>query len=295
MPLYILMGNLISIIIPTYNRANTLAKSIQSVLDQTAGNWELIIIDDGSSDNTKKSIEAFLQDERISYYYQENSGVSAARNKGAALSKGDYVIFLDSDDRILPGLVSELNKVQFRKYDLICWQVLKIIDGKQSVWKAEKLEKIYNNIEVTFLAGSICYKKGVFDRAGQYDENMSFGENYELGIRVANLKNLKIALIEEIFMEYKIESSKRISNSLKNKLISNEYLHKKHFQKYVDDSYSHSRLKYQLGFLYEKAGKKMVALKNYHQAWQLRPFYFKALLKTILLEVEGTFLSNHKE
>lgn len=280
------MGDLISIIIPTYNRASTLPKSIQSVLDQSAGNWELVIIDDGSSDNTKKAIERFLPDERIKYFYQENSGVSAARNKGVALSSGDFLIFLDSDDRLFPGLVNKLNKIHFKKFDLICWQVLKKIDGKKSIWKAQKLEKIYHNIQATFLAGSICYKKDIFLKAGQYDQKMFFGENYELGIRVSNLKNLKIRLLDDIFLEYKMETSRRTSNSLINKLNANYYLLSKHMQKYQEDSYSYSRLKYQLGFLNEKAGKRKEALKFYYQAWQTKPFYLKAFLKILFLKGE---------
>lgn len=151
----------ISIIIPTYNRAHTIRTSIQSVLDQAAANWELIIIDDGSNDNTRNVIQDYLIDERINYYFQKNAGVSAARNKGVELSKGDYLIFLDSDDQFLPDLFLRLIKINYTSYDLICWQVSKLIDGKSSILTPRKLEKIYNNITATFLAGSICYRKNV--------------------------------------------------------------------------------------------------------------------------------------
>ena len=86
-----------SIIIPTYNRAHVLAKAIESVINQRYTNWELIIIDDGSNDNTREVVQQF-NDPRINYVYQENTERSQARNNGIKLAKGLYICFLDSDD-----------------------------------------------------------------------------------------------------------------------------------------------------------------------------------------------------
>ncbi len=89
-----------SIIIPTYNRSKTIERAIQSVLDQTFTDWELIVIDDGSTDDTKNIVERFT-DPRIQYFFQENAERSAARNNGIERSKGDWICFLDSDDLYL--------------------------------------------------------------------------------------------------------------------------------------------------------------------------------------------------
>lgn len=86
-----------SIVLPTFNRAYILGEAIESVLKQTYQNWELIIIDDGSEDNTFQIIQKYT-DKRIQYVFQENAGKSQARNKGISLSKGEYICFLDSDD-----------------------------------------------------------------------------------------------------------------------------------------------------------------------------------------------------
>lgn len=91
-----------SIIIPTYNRAAFLPKAIESVLNQTYTDWELIIVDDGSTDNTREVVSQY-NDGRITYIYQQNSERSAARNNGIAHAKGDYVCFLDSDNVMLPN------------------------------------------------------------------------------------------------------------------------------------------------------------------------------------------------
>ena len=93
------MNELISVIMPAYNVEEYIEKSIDSVLQQTYTNWELIIINDGSMDNTKKIVENYLHiDMRIIYLEQENKGVSVARNKGIDSAKGKYIAFLDADD-----------------------------------------------------------------------------------------------------------------------------------------------------------------------------------------------------
>jgi glycosyltransferase involved in cell wall biosynthesis len=89
-----------SIIIPTYNRAYLIPVAIDSVLRQTFDNWELLIVDDGSRDNTKEVVSSF-SDDRIKYIYQENAERSAARNNGISHSNGKYICFLDSDDYYL--------------------------------------------------------------------------------------------------------------------------------------------------------------------------------------------------
>lgn len=98
-----------SVVLPTYNRADWLEQSIQSVLNQTFKDFELIIVDDGSTDNTKEVVEAF-KDPRIKYYFQENQERSAARNTGINLASGEYICFLDSDDVYLPWHLEVLVK-----------------------------------------------------------------------------------------------------------------------------------------------------------------------------------------
>lgn len=90
----------VSVIIPTYNRAHFIAEAIQSVLDQTFTDFEIIVVDDGSTDNTKDVVDSF-KDSRIKYIYQANQWVAAARNNGINASSGEYITFLDSDDVLM--------------------------------------------------------------------------------------------------------------------------------------------------------------------------------------------------
>src|SRR5215468_416102 len=93
----------VSVIIPAYNRADLIGETIQSVLNQTFDDFEIIIVDDGSTDSTKEVVSSF--DGPIKYLYQENRGRSCARNRGFEVSGGDYVCFLDSDDVLKPGML----------------------------------------------------------------------------------------------------------------------------------------------------------------------------------------------
>lgn len=99
----------ISVIVAAYNAEAYLREAIESVLSQTASDWELIIVDDGSTDDTAR-VAATATDPRITLIRQENLGVSAARNRGFAASRGDYVLFLDADDALYPEALQRLGK-----------------------------------------------------------------------------------------------------------------------------------------------------------------------------------------
>lgn len=94
---------MISIIVPLYNKQEAIERCIQSVIQQTYQNWELILIDDGSTDSSAIKVKHFLKDSRIRYIYKKNGGVSSARNKGIDLAEGEWSIYLDADDYFMPN------------------------------------------------------------------------------------------------------------------------------------------------------------------------------------------------
>jgi len=117
---------LISIVIPCYNGSALIGETLGSILSQDLHNFEIIVVDDGSSDGLKEKLQTF-SDERIKYIHQDNQGVSAARNTGLSASMGEYVIFFDADDKMTPGFLEirmntlkQNNIIQF-----ICGEVLK--------------------------------------------------------------------------------------------------------------------------------------------------------------------------
>lgn len=107
---------LISVITPTYNRANYIAETIESVLNQTYKNIEYIIVDDGSSDNTKKIIQPYLSDSRIKYVFHENMGEAKTTNRGYSLASGELSIVLNSDDPLWDKNYFEIAVNEFRKH-----------------------------------------------------------------------------------------------------------------------------------------------------------------------------------
>src|SRR6267143_1280624 len=104
---------LISVIIPTYNRERFVIKAIDSILNQTVKDYEIIVIDDGSTDGTRTALEAYSK--KIRYIYQENAGVSSARNAGIKKAQGEWMAFLDSDDEWTKDYLST-QMAHIRKY-----------------------------------------------------------------------------------------------------------------------------------------------------------------------------------
>lgn len=174
-----------SIIIPTYNRADFLIHSIESVIKQSYNNWELIIIDDGSTDNTSDLIKKYKKKEkRITYIYQDNSERSAARNNGILRANGEWVCFLDSDDKYMPNHLLIFNKlitsVGFQKALYFCGL-------KNNISETFQNRLNYNNIEFVMLNSistpQACVNREVLMK-NLFDESLKVGEDRDLWVRI---------------------------------------------------------------------------------------------------------------
>ena len=178
-----------SIIIPTYNRAAFLPKAIESVLSQTYIDWELIIVDDGCTDNTKDVVSKY-GDSRIKYLDQENAERSAARNNGIAHAKGEYVCFLDSDNYMLPDRLEKLADSITNEDKLACYYTDIEYFNKQNGNKTLKKGKPYQfPIDVDLLiqdiiaTPQICCATEIL-RKYQFNPQLSIGEDMELLFRI---------------------------------------------------------------------------------------------------------------
>lgn len=186
------MNSMISVIIPTYNRANYLSEAIDSVLAQTYKNYEIIVVDDGSTDNTRKVLEKYSN--KIRYIYQENKGPSAARNNGIKNAKGELIAFLDSDDAWLPEKLERQLEL-FRKNDELglvssayysCdeyFNLPTLVREKDLSTKRKILPKLF--VKNLFATPTIVVKKKCFTRVGLFNENYKFGEDWDMWIRIA--------------------------------------------------------------------------------------------------------------
>ncbi len=180
----------VSVIIPTYNRAAMVKEAIASVLAQSYADRELIVVDDGSTDETKAAVTSFLP--QLTYVYQAHRGVSAARNRGAAMARGEYLAFLDSDDLWLAGkLKRQIRFMTSHPEARICYTDEIWIRRGVRVNPMKKHRKYSGMIFPQCLPlciispSSALFDRGLFDEAGRFDEALAVCEDYDLWLRIA--------------------------------------------------------------------------------------------------------------
>ena len=180
----------VSVIIPAYNQGHYLGQAIRSVLDQTYPHFEVIVVDDGSTDSTREVVHSFT-DARIRYVYQENRGLSAARNTGIRSASSPYVSFLDSDDLFLPDklqlLVAESESEP--GCGLIAGQAIPIDEQGNTIGKAfveglpaDSADLLLGN---PLHVGSVLVSRLWQDRVGFFDEDLRSYEDWDLWLRLA--------------------------------------------------------------------------------------------------------------
>lgn len=189
----------VSIVIPTYNRAAYVATAIKSVLIQSYKDYEIIVVDDGSTDSTRDVLEPYR--DRILYLYQENKGVSAARNTGIQKAKGEWIAFLDSDDEwMLNKLAIQMQYVQ--NYPKACLHAANLIlikpqQGEINLYHTMGFDKVVGKFllvdrPLIYLLQYTCAfpstvlaKKSALLNAGLFDESLSLHEDTDLFYRVS--------------------------------------------------------------------------------------------------------------
>lgn len=216
-----------SIIIPTYNRAHVLPFAIESVLQQSFSDYEILVVDDGSTDNTKEKIKDYLSLNNFKYLHKKNAGVCSARNLGSQNAKGSYLIFLDSDDQVENSWLADFYLTITKENALGAYCSIKKIDenGVITFLDANRPFKI-SSAKGFLIPGSWVIEKSAFMQTGMYDENIKYGENTELRIRL-DAMNLPFGIINKFNLIYNISVSGGSQNNL-NKLNSILYTINKH-------------------------------------------------------------------
>jgi len=279
----------VSVIIPTYNRAKLLPRTINSVLNQTFQDFELIIVDDGSTDNTKEVIKGFQnKDERIKYVYQNNQGESGARNTGLRESQGEYVAFLDSDDEWLPEKLEkelELFKRSDRKHlgFVSCNALIKKGDGIREY----KTPRYKNNFKELLKRNFICspssvlIKNKVFNSVGVFDKKLKIGPDWDMWIRIA--REYDFDFVPEPLFKYYIHGNnitKTLSLSKKERNL--KYIFQK-YKKYYEQNpkiYS-AKLRYD-GTRYVLAKQLRKGRMSFLKSIRLDPLNFKSYIYLLL-------------
>lgn len=280
----------VSIIIPTYNRAKTIIKAIDSILYQTYKDYEIIIIDDGSTDNTKETIQSYLAIANIYYYRQENKKTAAARNFGIKKSKGDYIAFLDSDDLWFPRKLEMQVKILSENPDVGAVgsnQMLIDENGKEL-----GLKYSYNKLKSGFIfkelllrkfyisTQTLLVRKEVFNDVGLFDEKLKNAlEDWELTLRIA--QKYRIIMIKQPLIKRTVRRNPESISYLEFRIKNHQYI----LKKYLNNSlltksfirFVWSKALYSYGYIYLTNGIYKKAFKN----------FFRSFLKGNIISVLG--------
>lgn len=219
----------ISIIITCYNLAQYLDEALQSVLDQTYTNWECIIVNDGSSDNTEDVANKWLaKDSRYIYLYKDNGGVSGARNLGIENANGIYIIPLDADNKLRPEFLKQIIAVLDSNDNVdVLHGDAQLFGNKNFLWKGKPFdiaEMVLNNY-IDTCAG---FRKSVWEDIGGYDENMPvYGfEDWDLWLRMA-VRGCQFQYVEAVFFDYRVRDNSLLSDAWKVRPLLLDYIFNK--------------------------------------------------------------------
>lgn len=215
------MNAKVSVIIPTYNYGQFIAAAIESALTQTYQVSEIIVVDDGSMDDTETTVKKF--GERVRYIKQQNAGVCAARNRGIENSSGNLIAFLDADDAWMPRKIEkQLAKfAEDEQYGLVhCGMrefdgktgntIQQFFDGGEG-WVAEDI-LLWEKPVLIGAGGSIMVRREAIEVVGMFDTRLKNGEDWEFCLRVA--RKYKVGFVPELLVDYRnhgVNASKNIA------------------------------------------------------------------------------------
>jgi glycosyltransferase involved in cell wall biosynthesis len=216
------MKELISIIIPTYNRGHIILETLNSILNQSNSNWECIIIDDGSTDNTEEILNEFIKkDARFQYYkrpVERRKGPSSCRNYGFELSKGDFINWFDSDDLYLPNAFQNF----VANFDLntdVVVSKLEIIDfetgnkiNENVIFSQNCIQDYYLRNIVFYVCGPVWKRSFLMKKKELFDERISNLDDWDFNLRML-YQNPEIKYINNPLIQYRTHE-----NSLSNEI-----------------------------------------------------------------------------
>lgn len=229
----------VSVIIPCYKQASFLSESLQSVVNQTYENWECIIVDDGSPDDTKEIAEKWCtKDSRIHYLNQQNGGLSSARNFGIQNAKSDFILTLDADDKYEKTFIEKALKIfdENSKIGVISSWVVRFKDDKEIAIIKPNGKTIEDFLFQNACNGTSLFRKKCWLDVGGYDESMKNGyEDWDFYIRVCSI-GWQVYVIPELLFYYRQHTfSMRLDAYANHDVAIKKYLYSKHKELYLNN------------------------------------------------------------
>ena len=226
----------VSFIVPCFNQESFIEECLNSVKNQTIIDWECIIINDGSTDNSLDKIKLFLNDSRYKLIDSENKGVSNARNLGLKQSKGKYILPLDGDDKISSTYLEEALNVykQYPETDLVYCNA-SFFGNKEGHWDLPEFN--YESIlQRNLIFCTALYKRAVLSKGHKYDVNLIHGyEDWDFWLQILNKKS-KVIRLKKTHFYYRQRNNSRddFTNNSQKFIETENYIFNKHFKKYND-------------------------------------------------------------
>lgn len=301
----------VSVIIPTFNCSRYICGAIQSVLNQTYNDYEIIVMDDGSTDDTRKVLEQFKN--KMTYFYQKNKGVSSARNEAIKLSQGDLIAFLDCDDRWLPSKLATQVKYMIDNPDvaMIHSNVAFVTDNyvmRERLDHIVKRHKGFDIFEELYLGNfintsTVLLRRNCLETVGLFDEELPLAQDYDLWLRIAAKFN--VGYQDIVTAHYRFHDANISKNTTAQTtevlhiLRKIEEIHPEMVKK-IDRrkrENRHFRLNYSLAYAYFSRYKLAMARHYFLNAWKYKKNYLSLygyLLSTFLSKQVIGLLQNVK-
>ncbi|WP_114576300.1 glycosyltransferase family 2 protein [Saliphagus sp. LR7] len=266
-------GPTVSVVVPTHNRCRTLPRAIDSVLSGTYDDFELLVVDDGSTDATPEVV-ADYDDDRIRYLrFEENRGANAARNAGIEAARGEFVSFLDSDDAFRPRHLEVAAGVLSRApatCDGVCTSYARIRGG--AVGSIQRVPEgvidraaILDGNPIGSLSAT-TFRRSVLEAVGGFDEDLPSAQDYDLYVRVSEGSRLRG--IGEVLVDHHTDGD-RISHDVSRQIRGYERIVEKHGDAISDRRRAHQR--FLIAFLYADRGEIDATRRELRTALSLHP------------------------
>ncbi|MBF4492885.1 glycosyltransferase family 2 protein [Flavobacterium sp. MR2016-29] len=232
------MNKRISIIIPCYNSKSTLEATLQSVIEQDSIDWEAIIVNDGSTDNTEEiALKWVGKDKRFKYYSKQNEGLGKTRNFGINKATGTYILPLDSDNLIEKDFGKTALKVFENNLEIdVVHGYAEYFGEKEGIWKIDDFN-LQKMLVHNYIDACAIYKKELWQKVGGYDEDMPFQghEDWEFWLALSTV-NARFYNLNKITFKYFVSSSSMIrSFNIDMIFLNQDYIVKKYSKLYYDN------------------------------------------------------------
>lgn len=263
--------SLVSIIIPVYNNQSSVVETVESVIAQDYENLEIIIVNDGSTDNSQEVLEKLSnQYQNIQVYSKENEGVSATRNYGFKRSQGKYVVFLDADDLLAKTFISECARMMDENNTLsVVYTQVQFFERQSGIFNLPKLD-FQRLLSGNCLAVTAMIRAEMFESVGMFDEKLNYVEDWEFWIRLLHIYPYFRKIEKPLFLYRRRNSLDSVTdlNEKNNSFIdASLYLYRKHYNLYKNHGLT-------IDVLLEKVNEAALYKRKYYNTWYRRLFYF---------------------